>query len=79
MDRPFVNDNISEIHEADTLYDSHLTSFNEVEHEEKFHDQKKFTKSILNHWGISVGNLSFNRDNEMTLRCIAELIEFRQK
>jgi hypothetical protein len=79
MDRPFINDNISEIHEADTLYDSHLTSFNEAEQEEKFRDKKKFMKSILNNWGINVGNLSYNNDNEITLQCIAELIEFRQK
>ncbi len=61
MDHPFFADHLSEIHEADTLYDSRFSISREHEQENWFQEQRTYAKSTLNSWGITVGELTYNR------------------
>jgi hypothetical protein len=34
---------------------------------------------VLKSWGLAVGELQYSRDNENTLKCLVELVGYRQK
>jgi hypothetical protein len=51
----------------------------EKEQENWYQDNRNFARSMLSNWGIPIGELPYNSDNEITLRSLVELIELRQK
>jgi hypothetical protein len=79
MDHPFLADHLSEIHEADTLYDSHFSTHSHLHHESLFQEQRSFVRSVLTSWGLQMGEMPYTLDNESTMRVVAELVGYRQK
>jgi hypothetical protein len=38
-----------------------------------------FAIGTLQSWGLELGDLPYSKNNELTLKCLLELISFRQK
>lgn len=72
-------DHLSEIHEADTLYDSHFSTHSHLHQESLFQEQRSYARSVLAGWGMALGELPYSLDNETTLRTLVALVGYRQK
>lgn len=81
MDRTAHSHLYSDYHNNDSLYDSHFTAASRPQENEEnwFTEQRAYSRSVLAGWSLPLGELPYSQDNEQTLRCLVELIRFRQR